>query len=407
MTDQTGESSLNTFHQTSPHTASAAAWSGVLAMTLCVFALVAAEFMPVSLLTPLAVDLQVSEGLVGQGIALSGALAVLTSLSVSTLAGQINRKALLLGMTALMVLSSAVIALAPSYPVYLLGRALIGIAVGGFWSLSAATAIRLVPVGQVPRALAIFNGGNALAMVIVAPLGSYLGTLVGWRGAFFCLLPVSLLALLWQAYSLPSLPASGHHRKGGLFSSLRTPQVLIGLLAVGLFFMGQFALYTYVRPFLESVTRLPDALLSLTLLVIGVAGFVGTLLVGRWLHHGLYLLLTLIPVLMAVIAVLLTVFGSSAGLVVSLLALWGLVATAAPAGWWTWVARTLPDNAEAGGGLMVAVVQLSIALGSTLGGLLFDLHGYRSTFVLSALLLMLSALLCGLCGRLAGRTAAP
>ncbi|PPC74996.1 MFS transporter, partial [Pokkaliibacter plantistimulans] len=62
-------------------------------------------------------------------------------------------------------------------------------------------------------------------------------------------------------------------------------------------------------------------------------------------------------------------------------------------GWWSWVARTMPDNAEAGGGLMVAVVQLSIALGSTIGGLIFDTAGYPSTFVASAGVLLLSACL--------------
>lgn len=158
-------------------------WSGVFAMTLCVFTLIASEFMPVSLLTPISADLAVSEGLVGQGIAISGLFAVLTSLSISTLAGAANRKILLLGMTALMALSGAIIALAPSYFIYMAGRALIGIAIGGFWSLSAATAIRLVPQHRVPRALAIFNGGNALATVIAAPLGSYLGSVIGWRGA--------------------------------------------------------------------------------------------------------------------------------------------------------------------------------------------------------------------------------
>ncbi|VED37277.1 major facilitator superfamily protein [Escherichia coli] len=47
-------------------------------MTLCVFVLIASEFMPVSLLTPITRDLGVTEGLAGQGIAISGALAVLT-----------------------------------------------------------------------------------------------------------------------------------------------------------------------------------------------------------------------------------------------------------------------------------------------------------------------------------------
>ncbi|STT86121.1 putative MFS-family transport protein [Klebsiella pneumoniae] len=67
-------------------------WSGVLAMTLCVFVLIASEFMPVSLLTPIAGDLHITEGLAGQGIALSGALAVLTSLTISRLTGSLDRK---------------------------------------------------------------------------------------------------------------------------------------------------------------------------------------------------------------------------------------------------------------------------------------------------------------------------
>lgn len=140
-------------------------------MTLCVFVLIASEFMPVSLLTPLARDLGVTEGLAGQGIAISGALAVLTSLFLSRLAGNINRKHLLLGMTLLMALSGMIIAFFPNYLVYMTARVLIGIAIGGFWSMSAATAIRLVPPHKVARALAIFNGGNALATVVAAPLG--------------------------------------------------------------------------------------------------------------------------------------------------------------------------------------------------------------------------------------------
>lgn len=90
-------------------------WSGVFAMTLCIFVLIASEFMPVSLLTPVAGDLGVTEGMAGQGIAISGALAVLTSLTMSSLAGNINRKYLLLGMTLLMAVSGAIIAMAPGY----------------------------------------------------------------------------------------------------------------------------------------------------------------------------------------------------------------------------------------------------------------------------------------------------
>ncbi len=368
-------------------------------MTLCVFALIASEFMPVSLLTPISGDLGVSEGLVGQGIAISGVFAVLTSLSISTLAGGLNRKTLLLSMTALMAFSGAIIALAPSYLIYMVGRALIGIAIGGFWSLSAATALRLVPQHQVPSALAIFNGGNALATVIAAPLGSYLGSVIGWRGAFFCLVPVGVIVFIWQWFSLPAMTADKSDKRTGVFRLLANPLVAMGLAACGLFFMGQFALFTYLRPFLERVTQVDITTLSLILLTIGVAGFMGTLVISAFLESGFYPTLIAIPLLMAAIAGSLIAFGHSIWIVATLLGLWGLIATAAPTGWWTWIARTLPEDAEAGGGLMVAIVQLSIALGSTIGGLAFDHSGYQSPFTISGILLVIAAALALLTSR--------
>jgi predicted MFS family arabinose efflux permease len=104
---------------------------------------------------------------------------------------------------------------------------------------------------------------------------------------------------------------------------------------------------------------------------------------------------------MAAIALALVGFGASATITIILLGLWGLVATAAPVGWWTWLARTLPDDAEAGGGLMVAIIQLAIAAGATVGGILFDLSGYQATFEASAVVLGGAAVL----GILAARAA--
>lgn len=385
---------MSTLNQTSSRDAERAHWGGIFAMTLCVFVLIASEFMPVSLLTPLARDLGVTEGTAGQGIALSGALAVLTSLFLSRLAGNMNRKHLLSGMTVLMALSGIIIAFAPNALMYMAGRALIGIAIGGFWSMSAATAIRLVPQHQVSRALAIFNGGNALATVVAAPLGSYLGSTIGWRGAFLCLVPVAIVAFIWQYFSLPNM--GGNQRPSphkSVFRLLHQPAVSVGLMACGLFFMGQFALFTYVRPFLETVTHVSPSGLLLILLTIGIAGFIGTLIVALVLNAAFYLTLMAIPLLMALIAGVLMLTGDSLWIVALLLGFWGMLATAAPTGWWTWIARTLPEDAEAGGGLMVAVIQLSIALGSTAGGVVFDTFGWQSTFALSSILLLSAGVL--------------
>ncbi|WP_321923079.1 MFS transporter [Burkholderia sp. BCC1998] len=379
-----------------------AAWGAVLAMALGAFALVASEFMPVSLLTPIATDLHVSEGQAGQAISVSGAFALVTSLFISSLAGRRDRKRLLLVLTLLTIVSGTIVAFAPNYVAFIAGRALIGVAIGGFWSMSAATAMRLVPDGEVPRALAIVNGGNALATVVAAPLGSFLGGIVGWRWAFFCVVPVAALAFGWKLVSLPPMKAASHAAPANALALLGRVPVALGMAAVSLLFMGQFALFTYLRPFLETVTHVGNATLSLMLLAIGVAGVAGTILIGACLKNGLYRTLGVTPLLMAAIAVALVWCGASTAATAGLLALWGLTGTAAPVGWWTWLARTLPHDAEAGGGLMVAVVQLAIALGATTGGLLYDLHGYRATFAMSAALLVCA----GVAAFAAGRAAA-
>jgi predicted MFS family arabinose efflux permease len=376
-----------------------AAWGAVFALALAAFALVASEFMPVSLLSPIASDLGISEGQAGQAIGVSGAFALVTSLCVGRLAGRLDRKVLLLGLCLTMIVSGTIAAFAPNYPVFMVGRACIGVAIGGFWSMSAATAMRLVPEHLVPRALAIVNGGNALATVVAAPAGSFLGALVGWRGAFFAIVPVAAVAFAWKFVSLPALPAASDATSGSVFALLKRPAVAYGMAGVSLFFMGQFALFTYLRPFLETVTHVSVTTLTGMLLAIGVAGVIGTTCIGAFLDNHLARTLVVIPLVMAVLAGALVAFGGSAAVVAVLLAVWGLVATAAPVGWWTWLARTLPDDAEAGGGLIVAVVQLAIGLGATLGGVLFDAWGHRATFGSSALLLVAAAALAGKAAR--------
>ncbi|TDW61469.1 putative MFS family arabinose efflux permease [Novosphingobium sp. PhB55] len=372
-------------------------------MTLCAFVLVSSEFLPVSLLTPMARDMIVSEGQAGQAIAASGLFAVLTSLSISSLTRKLDRKLVILWLTGLMIVSGAIVAFAPSYPVLLAGRAVLGIAIGGCWSMSTAVLMRISNGAFLPRAIATLQGGSALATAVAAPMGSLLGSVVGWRGAFFCLVPLAALALIWQAVSLPRLPAQHGSRQASVITLLSKPGIFIGLIAVAVLFMGQFALFTYLRPFLETVTHVDISWLSIILLLIGLSGLAGTAAIGPLVAMNLRRVLVVIPALMAGVALALASFGGSFWPTVLLLAAWGLIATPAPVGWFTWLSQVLPDDAEAGGGLMVAVIQLAITLGATMGGAIFDATGVRATFEVSAALLVLAAFLAAMAARRAGQ----
>ncbi|MGS0737582.1 MFS transporter [Pseudomonas sp. GG8] len=372
-------------------TAHPPAWGAVFSMALCVVVLIASEFMPVSLLTPIAQDLAISQGQAGQAISISGFFAVLASLLNAPLTGRFDRKKVLLCFSLLLVVSGVLVTSASNGTVFMAGRALLGVAIGGFWSMSTATVMKLVPKDSVAKGLALINGGNALAATVAAPLGSFLGQYIGWRGAFFLVIPLAVLAFVWQWMSIPAMHSQQSTKASNPFKLLRNPQVAIGMVAIMLLFMGQFSVFTYLRPFLESITGVSVNTLSLMLFLLGVSGVVGTYLIGTLLQRRIYAYLIAIPLSMAGLAAVLIGLGSSTLAVGIVLAAWGLVATPAPVAWGLWLSRTLPDDAEAGGGLMVAAIQLAITVGAGVGGALFDAMGWWSPFVFGGAVLIGSA----------------
>ncbi|WP_249406537.1 MFS transporter [Rhizobium sp. CFBP 13726] len=375
------------FTTTANSTVPVAAWGAVISMALCVAVLIASEFMPVSLLSPIATELGVTEGRAGQAISISGVFAVATSIFVAGMTRRMDRRLVLASFSAILVISGTIVTFAPNYLVLMIGRALLGIAIGGFWSMSTSIVMRLVPADSVPRGLAMLNAGNAVAATFAAPLGSLLGSYIGWRGAFFAVVPLALLALVWQWISLPPMPPRSSEGSSNVFRLLLRPPVAIGMASIMLLFMGQFALFTYLRPVLETVTAVSISTLSLLLLLMGLAGVAGTTIVSHLLQKRLFVILAAIPLIMAFIALGLIAFGSSSTITAVLLVGWGLFSTAAPVGWGTWLSRTMPDDAEAGGGLQVATIQLAITLGASVGGVLFDGYGWWTTFLLAAGLL--------------------
>lgn len=367
------------------------AWSAVGSMALCVAMLIASEFMPVSLLTPIAADLNTTQGMAGQAISISGLFAVLASLLISSVSSRFDRRHVLIGLTSLMLASLVMIAEAFTFTMLMIARALLGIAIGGFWSLATATIMRLVPEHVVPKALAIVYTGNAVAAAFAAPLGSFFGDVIGWRGVFWALAPLVVVNLVWQWSSLPSLPSKTPTPVGDVFRLLKRRRVAIGMIGVSLTFAGAFATFTYLRPFLESITRVNVTQLSLLLLGLGTAGFVGTYAAGKLLTRRLHALLWKLPVALAAVTVALLLAGRNIPGVASLMIAWGAINSAIPVAWSAWLANEISDEPESGGGLMVAVIQVSIMLGAAFGGWLLDYWSISATFVGGAVFLTCAA----------------
>ena len=372
------------------------AWMAVFSLAMGVFGLLTAEYLPASLLTPMAAELGVSEALAGQAVTVTAVAALFSGLLLPGLTRGIDRRVVLLGFSVLMIASNLLVAFSSSLMVLLVMRILLGIALGGFWSMAAAVAMRLVPPTLLPRALSIIFSGIAVGTVVAVPLGSYLGGLYGWRSAFVAAAAVGVVTLVFQLFTLPPLAPRRPARLRTVLEVLLRPGIAVGMLACVLVHTGHFALFTYIRPFLESTSGVGAEGLALMLLGFGAANFVGTLLAGWLLEKSPRGTMVLMPALVGVAALALVWLPASVPGQVVLLALWGMAFGGVPVAWSNWVARAVPDQAESAGGMVVASVQSAIAAGAAAGGAMFSFSGIDGVFVAAGILMLLAALLIGM-----------
>eukprot|EP01132_Coremiostelium_polycephalum_P018688 gene18689-22262_t len=345
------------------------AWMAVFSLAMGVFGLLTAEYLPASLLTPMAAELGVSEALAGQAVTVTAVVALFAGLLVPGLTRGIDRRVVLLCFSALMICSNLLVAVSSSLTVLLLMRVLLGIALGGFWSMAAAVAMRLVPAALLPRALSIIFSGIAV---------------------------VGGVTLVFQLFTLPPLAPRRTARLRTVLEVLLRPGIAVGMLGCVLVHTGHFALFTYIRPFLESTTGVDAEGLALMLLGFGVANFAGTLLAGWLLVRLPRGTLVLMPALVGVAALALALLPATVTGQVWLLMLWGLAFGGVPVAWSNWVARAVPDQAESAGGMVVASVQSAIAAGAAAGGAMFSFSGIGGVFVAAGILMLLAALLIAL-----------
>lgn len=368
-----------------------AAWPGVVSLALGVFGFITAELLPASLLTPMAKGLDISEALAGQTVSATSIVALFAALLASVVTRGLDRRHVLAGFSVLLIVSNVLVATAPNLLVLMLARGLLGVGLGGFWSMATAIAIRLVPARSVPRALSVMFSGLSIGAIVAVPLGSYLGDLYGWRNVFMLGAGLGLVALVVQMLTLPSLPAVGGAGSGGLLDVLKRPGILVGVACVVLVFGGHMSLFTYVRPLLEGPLGAGSNEIALILLSFGIANVAGTSLAGMMVERSLRLTLACMPLLIAAATLALVELDGGLEVHVFIVALWGLAYGTVPVAWSTWMARSAPDATEAGGGIIVAAVQVAITLGAAGGGLIFALAGVVGTFTAGSALMLLTS----------------
>jgi predicted MFS family arabinose efflux permease len=253
----------------------------LLALAAGMFAIGTDSFVIAGILPQVAKSLHVSVSAAGQMVTVYALSYAVLSPVIAALAAHWPRKRLLLAGLAVFIIGNAITAMAPTLGLVLFSRFIAGLGAAMYSPTATATGAALAAPEKRAQVLAVVIAGLSTATALGSPMGTYIGSLGGWRDTLWFVSAVGVIAAVAVNASLPAIPALPSASLRQRLAPLRDSRVALTLLTTLAAYAGMFSVYTYMSVSFDRATGGRPGVLAALLLLFGVASTVGNLLAGR------------------------------------------------------------------------------------------------------------------------------
>lgn len=344
------------------------------ALTISAFGIGTTEFVIVGLLPTVAKDLNISIPSAGLLVSLYAIGVAIGAPILTALTSNVPRKKLLVSLMILFVIGNGLASIAPGFITLVIARIVTGFAHGVFFAIGATIAASLVPVERRASAISIMFAGLTIAIVTGVPFGTFIGQQFGWRATF---IGVAILGLIGLISSVILLPSNLKNEKAASLKMqlkvITNKRLLLAFLMTILGYGGTFVTFTYLSPVLQQITGLSESIVTVILLLYGIAIAIGNMVGGKVANKNPLKALLWIFVLQAMMLLLFTftaqytVWG-----VITLFVMGGLSFANVP-GLQLYVVQVaeqqLPGTEDVASAFNIASFNVGIAIGAYVGGL--------------------------------------
>ncbi|MFK9094280.1 MFS transporter [Bacillus salipaludis] len=316
----------------------------------------------------------------GTSVATAGQLITVYSLAYAVgtpilmaLTAKMDRRKLLLYSLGLFIAANLLTFILSGFGFFIAARIITALGAGVVTVNALSIAAKIAPPGKQASAIANVTMGITASLIIGVPLGRMVASAFGWKAVFLAIAIVGGMAMLVIAAVIPRMQGDKPVPLIKQFALLKKPQVLVAL-AITFFWLGGYSLaYTYISPFLLGVTHLNESLISAALFVFGVASLIGSKVGGYSADkRGIKYTLVSGMVLHVISLFLLSFVGQSVIAVFAILILWSFAAwSSAPAQQFNLVSL-VPESSGVMLSLNSSMMQLAMAVGAGIGGLIIN-----------------------------------
>lgn len=347
------------------------------------------EFIPVALLSDIALSFDMPVSQTGLMITVYAWIVSLMSLPFMLLTANLERRGLLIKLLILFIVSHILSVIAWNFWILLLGRIGVAIAHSVFWAITASLAVRVAPKDKKTQALGLLAIGSALAMVLGLPLGRLLGQIWDWRTTFAVITFIAILILLLFYKLLPHLVA----QNAGSLKSL--PQLCQRPMLIGLYLLtiilisAHFTAYSYIEPFMRNIAQMSEHRATFILLIFGLSGICASLLFNRFYRQQPTTFLLTAILILAITLMLLLPMRDQTNFIFVLVFLWGVGISSISLSLQIRVLQLAPDATDVAMAIYSGIYNIGIGGGALLGNQVMQYFGLSPIGYFAALIALL------------------
>ena len=364
-------------------------------MALGAFGIVTTEFGVIGILPDLVKQFHITIDIAGWLLSAFALTVAVAGPFANMLTAKINRKTMMCFALGTFVLSNLVSAVAPNFTVLMIARILPAFMHPVFWAVAITAAGKQAGPKDAPKAIGVVMAGLSLATVLGVPLTTYMANLFNWQASFILSAVINLLALIALALFVPSMPVAAQQPgPKNQIKILSNVSLWVKLLTSTLVLAGMFATYGYLAEYLDKITHMTGAQISIILLIFGSTGIAGNWLIGIALSKNVLLTVRLFLLALITAHGLAYQFGGNFIPMVMILSVWGLIHTGGFLAVNIQITYNLPETSlDFVNSLLPSFFNAGITLGTLLGGFVIVHYGIHQVIWMSWILLSVALLL--------------
>lgn len=369
-------------------------WLPLIGMTISAFLVNTSEFMPIGLLTDISKDFNITAAQAGVMITAYSWTVTLLSLPLMLVACKIKPKKLLLGTLTVFAVYQVLSVISIGFPFLVASRIGVACAHSIFWSIASPFAVRVVSKDHQAKALSAIVTGTAFAMVLGMPLGRMIGLQIGWRMTFLCVGVISMIVIAYLLFVFPKIENSESFSVSQLPELFKNSKLMIIYMITFLFATGYYTAYSYVEPFLQKVAGFPSNLVTITLMLFGIAGLLGSYLFSKFYedHHFVFVQ----TVLFGFVGALAILYPASINMytIILVCAIWGIASMAFQVCFQAEIIGCVSTAASSVAmAIFSAIFNLGIGSGTGLGGMVYTNISLKYVGFVGAMIVLIAAVI--------------